>query len=190
MRLEVPQLVTRSVYCGPPRWTPFRFEVCQPIADLPLWITSVFGFVELLRPSWAGALYDIRLSEAFHEGPLRGLPRLCATYEGELCPACSHVSVGSKARAAASTFQALRFLVSVTCLLPVVSSTLHLALQPLLAPPPNPFQQVDQCKCPLGSWAHEAEILESAKDENITVSTAPSGYTMAPGCQFGGFAMG
>ena len=31
-----------------------------------------------------------------------GMPRLCATHEGELCPACSRFSFGSKASAAAS----------------------------------------------------------------------------------------
>ena len=65
-----------------------------------------------------------------------GMPRLCATHEGELCPACSQVSVGSKASAAASAPQALGFPVGVICLLPVVTSTLHLALHPLPAPPP------------------------------------------------------
>ena len=43
---------------------------------------------------------------------------------------------------------------------------------------------------PLGSWAHEAETLESAKDQNITVSRVPPGYIMALRCQFGGFGMG
>ena len=63
-----------------------------------------------------------------------GVPRLCATHERELCPACSQVSVGSKVSAAASALEALEFLVGVTCLLPVVTSTLHLALHPLPAP--------------------------------------------------------
>ena len=103
-----------------------------------------------------------------------GMPRLCATHEGELCPACSQVSVGSKASAAASAPQAPGFPVGVTCLLPVLTSTLHLALHPLPAPPPNPFRPDDHSnvrwdECPLGSWTHEAETLESAKDQNITV---------------------
>ena len=115
-----------------------------------------------------------------------GMPRLFATHEGELCPACSQVSVGSKASAAASAPQAPGFLVGVTCLLPVLTSTLHLALHPLPAPPPKPFRRDDHCnirldECPLGSWVHEAETLESAKDQNITVSRVPPGYIMARG---------
>ena len=102
-----------------------------------------------------------------------GMPRLCATHEGERCPACSHVSVGSKASAAASAPQALGFPVGVTCLLSLLTSTLHLALHPLPALRPNPFRPKDHCNvrwdhCPLGSWAHEAETLQSAKDRNIT----------------------
>ena len=54
------------------------------------------------------------------------VPRLCATREGELCPVCSQVSVGSKASAAASAPQAPGFPVGVTCVLPVLTSTLHL----------------------------------------------------------------
>ena len=124
-----------------------------------------------------------------------GVSRLCATHEGELCPACSQVSVGSKASAAASAPQALGFPVRVTCLFPVLTSTLHLALHPLPPPPPNPFRPDDHSKvrwdeCPLGSWAHEAETLESAKDQNITVSRVPPGNIMAMRCQFGGFGMG
>ena len=67
-----------------------------------------------------------------------GAVRLYATHEGELCPACSHVSVGSKAGAAATAHVVLGFSVGVTRLLPVPTSTLHLALNSLLAPP-QPF---------------------------------------------------
>ena len=74
-----------------------------------------------------------------------GVPRLCATHEGELCPACSHISVGSNASAATSAPQAPGFPVGVTCLLPVLTSKLHLALHPLSAPPPNPFRPDDHC---------------------------------------------
>ena len=85
-----------------------------------------------------------------------------STHEGEPCPACSKVSVGSKASVAASAPQVLGFPVGVTCLLPVLTSTLHLALHPLPAPPPNPFGLGDHSNVrwdeyPLGSWAHEAE---------------------------------
>ena len=72
-----------------------------------------------------------------------GMPRLFATHEGELCPTCSQVSVGSKASAAASASQALGLAVGVTWLLPVLTSTLHITLHPLPAPPPNPFQPND-----------------------------------------------
>ena len=116
-----------------------------------------------------------------------GMPRPSATHEGELCPVCSQDSVGSKASAAASAPQALGFPVGVTCLLPNLTSTLHLALHPLPAPPPNPFQPYDHSnvswdECPLGSSAHEAETLESAKDQNITLSRVPPGYIMALRC--------
>ena len=74
-----------------------------------------------------------------------GVPRLRATHEGVLCPACSQVGVGSKASAVAIAPQAPGFPVNVTCLLPAVTSTLHLALHPLPAPPPNPFRPDDHC---------------------------------------------
>ena len=117
----------------------------------------------------------------------RGMPRLCATYEGEPCPACSQLSVGSKASAAASAPQALGFPVGVTCLLAVLTSTPHLALHPVPAPLANLFRPDDHSnvrwdECPLGSWADEAETLESAKDLNITVSKVPLGYIMALRC--------
>ena len=123
------------------------------------------------------------------------MPRLCATHEGELCLGCSQVSVGSKASAAASAPQALGFPLGVTCLLPILTSTLHLGLQPLPTPPPNPFRphahsNVRRDECPLGSWAHETETLELAKDQNITVNRVPPRYIMALRCQFGGFGMG
>ena len=41
----------------------------------------------------------------------------------------------------------------------------------------------------LGSWAHEAETLELAKDQIITVGKIPPGYIMALRCQFGGFGI-
>ena len=58
-----------------------------------------------------------------------GAPRLCATHEGELCPACLPVSVGCKAAAGAGAPQTLGFPVGVIYLLPVLSST-----PPCLAP--------------------------------------------------------
>ena len=66
-----------------------------------------------------------------------GMPRLCATREGEICAACLHVSVGSKAIAAASAPQAMGFPAGVTVLLPVLTSTLHLA--PPASTPSQPF---------------------------------------------------
>ena len=96
---------------------------------------------------------------------------------------------------AASAPQALVFPVGVTCVLPVLTSTLHLALHPLPAPPANPFRRDDHCnvrwdECALGSWAHEAETLDSAKDHHTMVSRDTPWYIMAPTCQFGGFGMG
>ena len=73
-----------------------------------------------------------------------GVPRLCATHEGELCLACSQLIIGSKATAVASAPPALGFPVGVTCLLPVLTSTLYLALHPVPAPPPNPFRPDDK----------------------------------------------
>ena len=124
-----------------------------------------------------------------------GVLRLCATHEAELSSACSQLSVGSKVSAAASAPQAMGFQVGVTCSLPAVTTTRHVALHPLLAPPPNPFRPDEHCnvrsdECPLGSWTHEAETLEAAKDQNITLSRLPPGYIMAVRCKFGGLGMG
>ena len=70
-----------------------------------------------------------------------GVPRLCACHEGEMCPACSIVRVGSNVNAAGA--QILGFPFEVTCLLLVLSSKLHLALNPVLAPPPSPLRPND-----------------------------------------------
>ena len=58
MPLEVPQLVTRSVNCRPPRWTPFRFGVWQPIPDLPL---RIRWRALPLHPTWRGKLWQCPL---------------------------------------------------------------------------------------------------------------------------------
>ena len=76
-----------------------------------------------------------------------------------------------------------------------VTSTSHLALYRLTASLRNPLRPYDHCnvtwdECPLGSWAHEAQTLESVKDHNSTVSRVPHGYIMALRYQFGGFGMG
>ena len=71
-----------------------------------------------------------------------GMPRVCASHEGELCPACWQVSVGSKASAVASAPQAQGSPVGVTCLLPILTSTLHLALHPCQHPLPTLFDQM------------------------------------------------
>ena len=66
-----------------------------------------------------------------------GVPRLCATHEEELCPACLPISVGSKASAAASAPQALGFPVGVTCLLPVLTQSTR-SLAPSAGTPSQP----------------------------------------------------
>ena len=73
-----------------------------------------------------------------------GVQRLCATHEGELCPARSQVSVGSTASLTASAPQALEFPVGVTCLLPVLTST-HCLAPPASSPYQTFFLGVTSC---------------------------------------------
>ena len=63
-----------------------------------------------------------------------GVPRLCAIHEGELCPACSQVSVGSKASEAASAPRGAGVSSWGHLFASLLTSTLHLALHPLPAP--------------------------------------------------------
>ena len=71
--LEVPQLVTRSVYCRPPRWTPFRFGVWQPIPDLPL---RIRWRALPPHPIWRGKLWHYRSNVRCHGLGWETHPRL------------------------------------------------------------------------------------------------------------------